>query len=414
MAEVAARSRAAALSQPGRAAVRRGRGRRTCSPRPTSPTRCAPTTARRSATARRVVILAAGDRARELCARPAWITGFEHRIDSASLGARDLTTAPSATAAGRAAGGDGGVDVAELHAPVHPPGAPAAASAGLGESVAGQPVRRGAVRQPDVRRRAGPDRHGGAARSSPAAPAGPSATPPAARRCSRTWSACMEARPMSRQPGRRARRRARPSTARRRADVSIAGPVPRGHRPGAGRRRARPGRHRRRRGRQGARPVRGRDDARAVPGRRARRHGQAADPGAHRGLGRRRDRRSSRPAWSRPASTAGCWRWRSRSSPSPTPCGRCRIPPPFTMPVGAGAGGYFAPHIRAYIRRSRRARAHRRDGRGQGPAQRRQEPVRAPAAARHHAGEGAGLPDAVGSDPLRRDLPVLRRRRARW
>jgi acetyl-CoA C-acetyltransferase len=28
------------------------------------------------------------------------------------------------------------------------------------------------------------------------------------------------------------------------------------------------------------------------------------------------------------------------------------INPPFTMPVGAGAGGYFAPHIRAYIRRS--------------------------------------------------------------
>ncbi|NUT35798.1 MAG: thiolase domain-containing protein [Hamadaea sp.] len=28
------------------------------------------------------------------------------------------------------------------------------------------------------------------------------------------------------------------------------------------------------------------------------------------------------------------------------------INPPFTMPVGAGAGGYFAPHIRSYIRRS--------------------------------------------------------------
>ena len=28
------------------------------------------------------------------------------------------------------------------------------------------------------------------------------------------------------------------------------------------------------------------------------------------------------------------------------------IQPPFTMPVGAGAGGYFAPHVRSYIRRS--------------------------------------------------------------
>src|SRR5688572_20807960 len=28
------------------------------------------------------------------------------------------------------------------------------------------------------------------------------------------------------------------------------------------------------------------------------------------------------------------------------------INPPFSMPMGAGAGGYFAPHIRSYIRRS--------------------------------------------------------------
>ena len=47
-------------------------------------------------------------------------------------------------------------------------------------------------------------------------------------------------------------------------------------------------------------------------------------------------------------------------------------PIPFHMPVGAGAGGYFAPHVRSYIRRSGRTRSHRRDGRGQGPAQRRE------------------------------------------
>ena len=63
-----------------------------------------------------VVILANAERAGELSERPAWITGFEHRIDSAALGARDLTTAPSAAGAGRAAGA-GQVDVAELHAP---------------------------------------------------------------------------------------------------------------------------------------------------------------------------------------------------------------------------------------------------------------------------------------------------------
>ena len=80
------------------------------------------------------------------------------------------------------------------------------------------------------------------------------------------------------------------------------------------------------------------------------------------------------------------------------------------MPVLAGAGGYFAPHIRSYIRRAGAPGAHRRDGRGQGPAQRRLQPVRAPAAGRHDHGVGAGLADAVGPGPLRRDLPVLGRR----
>lgn len=67
-----------------------------------------------------VVVLAAGERATELCPRPAWISGFAHRVDSPSLG-RDLTAAPSAAAAARDAGagpGSGGpLDVAELHAP---------------------------------------------------------------------------------------------------------------------------------------------------------------------------------------------------------------------------------------------------------------------------------------------------------
>jgi acetyl-CoA acetyltransferase len=63
------------------------------------------------------VIMASASRARELCARPAWITGFEHRIDSGELGARDLLAVPSAAAAGLAAAASGGIDVAELHAP---------------------------------------------------------------------------------------------------------------------------------------------------------------------------------------------------------------------------------------------------------------------------------------------------------
>ena len=63
-----------------------------------------------------VVVLAAGDRAREIRERPAWITGFEHRIETGTLGARDLTGSPSAADAARSAETDG-VELAELHAP---------------------------------------------------------------------------------------------------------------------------------------------------------------------------------------------------------------------------------------------------------------------------------------------------------
>jgi acetyl-CoA acetyltransferase len=115
MAEVAARSRAAAVSNPraqvsGEVSAEELLGE----PYVADPLRahdCAPV-----GDGAAVVILASGDRARDLCQRPAWITGFEHRIDSAALGARDLTTAPSAVQAGRAAGATG-VGVAELHAP---------------------------------------------------------------------------------------------------------------------------------------------------------------------------------------------------------------------------------------------------------------------------------------------------------
>jgi len=64
------------------------------------------------------VLLAAGDRAREMCKRPAWIRGLAHRIDVQALGRRDLTRSHSARLAAEAAGAIGGrVDVAELHAP---------------------------------------------------------------------------------------------------------------------------------------------------------------------------------------------------------------------------------------------------------------------------------------------------------
>ncbi|GAB2976692.1 thiolase domain-containing protein [Nocardioides montaniterrae] len=63
------------------------------------------------------IVLAAGDRAREVRERPAWITGLAHNADGLHLGTRDLTTSGSATRAGAAAGGAAGIDTAELHAP---------------------------------------------------------------------------------------------------------------------------------------------------------------------------------------------------------------------------------------------------------------------------------------------------------
>jgi acetyl-CoA acetyltransferase len=64
------------------------------------------------------VVLAAGDRARSVCERPAWIRGIDHRIEPQALGLRDLTVSASTTLAGQKAGINGAsVDVAELHAP---------------------------------------------------------------------------------------------------------------------------------------------------------------------------------------------------------------------------------------------------------------------------------------------------------
>jgi acetyl-CoA acetyltransferase len=65
------------------------------------------------------IVLAAGDRARELQKNPAWITGIEHRIETPVLGARDLTTSPSTAASAKAAtGGDAAsIEVAEIYAP---------------------------------------------------------------------------------------------------------------------------------------------------------------------------------------------------------------------------------------------------------------------------------------------------------
>ncbi|MEV5484666.1 MULTISPECIES: thiolase domain-containing protein [Streptomyces] len=64
------------------------------------------------------VVLAAGDAARRLTARPAWIRGLDHRIEAHSLGVRDLTDSPSTRLAAERAGAfERPLDTVELHAP---------------------------------------------------------------------------------------------------------------------------------------------------------------------------------------------------------------------------------------------------------------------------------------------------------
>jgi len=81
-----------------------------------------------------VIVLAADDKARELCDRPAWIRGIDHRSDAHTLGVRDLTTSMSARIAAEKAGvGNDKIDIAELHAPFSTSEAVLTKALGLGE-----------------------------------------------------------------------------------------------------------------------------------------------------------------------------------------------------------------------------------------------------------------------------------------
>jgi acetyl-CoA acetyltransferase len=64
------------------------------------------------------IVLAAGDLARRVSTRPAWVRGIDHRIEAHHIGMRELTASPSTAAAARNAGAAGKtIDVAELYAP---------------------------------------------------------------------------------------------------------------------------------------------------------------------------------------------------------------------------------------------------------------------------------------------------------
>ncbi len=117
MAEVAARSRRAALDNPvAQLAWDRPAGELLTEDHLVAPLRrhdCPPISDGVAA-----VALAAGDAAGDRCRRPAWISGIDHRVEPIHLGLRDLTESRSTRLAAERAGvHDGPLDVAELHAP---------------------------------------------------------------------------------------------------------------------------------------------------------------------------------------------------------------------------------------------------------------------------------------------------------
>jgi acetyl-CoA acetyltransferase len=139
MAEIAARNRRAAADNPY-AYVQASDDPAVLLKEPeiASPLRrhdCAPITDGAAA-----IILAAGDKAREITDNPAWIRGIDHRIDAHGVGLRDLTVSPSARIAAEKAGvGAGPVDVAELHAPFTHQEVLVRSALGLGDGVSVNP-----------------------------------------------------------------------------------------------------------------------------------------------------------------------------------------------------------------------------------------------------------------------------------
>jgi acetyl-CoA acetyltransferase len=117
MAEVAARSRRDALANPAALVSEQVTGAALLGrPVVMDPLRAHDCPAMADGVA--AVVLAAGDVARSLVDRPAWIRAIHHLSDGQRLGDRPATKVPSAeVAAGRCGVGDDKVDVAELHAP---------------------------------------------------------------------------------------------------------------------------------------------------------------------------------------------------------------------------------------------------------------------------------------------------------
>jgi acetyl-CoA acetyltransferase len=96
---------------------------------------CAPNTDGAAA-----VVLAAGDLARRVCPRPAWIRGIDHRIEAHALGSRDLTRSTSTELAAKKAGASGRrFDLVEIQAAYSHQDILISRALGLGDDVAINP-----------------------------------------------------------------------------------------------------------------------------------------------------------------------------------------------------------------------------------------------------------------------------------
>ena len=175
MAEVAARSRTAALDNPyAQLAWDRPADELLAEPTTSSP-RCASTTARRSPTAPPPSSSRPATWPASTVERPAWIRGIDHRIEPHDLGLRDLTdvAVDPHRRPRRPAWPTAPVDVAELHAPFTHQELILREALGLGDDVDVNPsggalaanpmmaaglIRIGEVGQPHHRRRGRPGR----------------------------------------------------------------------------------------------------------------------------------------------------------------------------------------------------------------------------------------------------------------
>ena len=136
------------------------------------------------------IVLAAGDLARRVSERPAWISGIDHRIEPPRLGVRDLTQSPSTKLAGERAGASRRARRRRRAArAVHAPGADPARRARPRRGRTHQSVGRRAGGERRDGRRARAHRRGGAAHHRRHARTARSPTRRPGRACNRTSSA---------------------------------------------------------------------------------------------------------------------------------------------------------------------------------------------------------------------------------